>query len=532
MKALVKSAFSIGGAVVLLFVVLAVIVARSTAEILLSEAERTVRSVVAETTGRINCQMAAVEAATRNSAWVVGEHLDDPDYMYRITRKLVENNDFIVGSAVAFEPNFFRAKGRLYSPYSCVTTNGEVKCFSLPYDYPACEWYRGTKDAGQARWCEPYFDEGGAGIMMCTFSVPIRDAKDRIYAVLTADISLERLANHVASICPYPQSYAMMISGKGEYIVKPPQGRVVERDNETITIRDQTENGWSVAVVCPVEDILSGARGLMIRIVVFAALGLVLIVLVSWVYSSRLQRATAQRERIASELSAARVIQSGFLQKDFPEEVHAVLRPAREVGGDLYDFVREGDRLYFIISDASGKGVPAALFSFVAVTVFRTSCRMGLDPAEVVGRINEALAQNNATSMFVRVFAGLLDLGTGELSYACAGHNPPVIVSPDGQARLLEVKSQLPTGAVEGTSYAVQTVRIEKGSKIIVYTDGVTSAERADHEQFGDGRLVQFSAGCAAASASDTVVGLLKAVDEFVDGAEQSDDIAVLAIGL
>ena len=532
MKALIKSAFSIVGAVVLLFAALAVFIARSTSEMMVSEAERTVKSVVKETTGRIDCLMASVEAATLNSTWVVGEHLDDPDYMYKITRELVENNDFIVGSTVAFEPNFFRTKGRLYSPYSCIVTNGEVKCFSLPYDYPTYEWYRGAKDAGRARWCEPYFDEGGGGIMMCTFSVPIRDSKDRIYAVLTADISLARLTDHVASICPYPRSYAVLISGKGEYIVKPPQGRVVERDGETITIRDQAENGWSVAIVCPMENILSGARQLMFRIVVFAALGLVLIVLVSWIYSSRLQRATAQRERFVSELGTARAIQSDFLPKDFPENIHAVLRPAREVGGDLYDFVRRGDRLYFIIGDASGKGVPAALFSFVAGTVFRMSCQMDLNPGEIIERINEALVRNNVTSMFVTAFAGVLDLGTGELSYGCAGHNPPVIVPPDGQARLLEVKRQPPTGAVEGVSYEVQTARIEKGSRIIVYTDGVTEAENADHGQFGDGRLVQFAAGCAAVSVSDAAVGLLKAVDEFVDGAEQSDDIAILAIGL
>lgn len=157
----------------------------------------------------------------------------------------------------------------------------------------------------------------------------------------------------------------------------------------------------------------------------------------------------------------------------------ATLNSAREVGGDLYDFLRKGSRLYFIIGDASGKGVPAALFSFVAGTVFRMSCRMDLNPGEIIERINEALVRNNATSMFVTVFVGVLDLGTGELSYGCAGHNPPVIIPPDGQARLLH-----------------------------------------------------FAEGCAEASVSDTAVGLLKAVDEFVDGAEQSDDIAILAIGL
>lgn len=172
MKAVHRSTLGILAAVIALFAVLAVLVADRTSAMMSEAAERTVKSVVNETAVKVDRQIKTVEAVTRNFAWVVGEHVGEPDYMYRITRALVENNDFIIGSAVAFEPNFYKEKGRMFAPYSCVSTNGQVVSFPLPYDYCSQEWYREAKDAGQARWCEPYFDEGGAGIMLCTYSVP------------------------------------------------------------------------------------------------------------------------------------------------------------------------------------------------------------------------------------------------------------------------------------------------------------------------------------------------------------------------
>lgn len=302
MKAIYKSAFGILAAVIALFVVLAVLVANRTSEMLTEAAERTVKSVVNETAVKVDRQIRAVEAVTRNFAWVVDEHVGEPDYMYRITRELVANNDFIIGSAVAFEPNFYREKGRMFAPYSCVSTNGQTVSFLLPYDYCAQEWYRGAKDAGRARWCEPYFDEGGAGVMMCTYSVPLTNATGEVYAVLTADVSLEDMTRRISAICPYPQSYAVMISCAGKYLVMPPQSRMFERSEETITIRSQTDNGWVISIVCPIETILNGARRLVFLVVLFAVLGLLIIVPVSWIHLSRLRRESVVREWTADKL--------------------------------------------------------------------------------------------------------------------------------------------------------------------------------------------------------------------------------------
>ena len=533
MKTLLKSTFNIVAAVVVLFALIAIIVARNTSALMVSEAERTVRSVVKNTTGQIDRLMTSVESAVANQKWVIGEHLDDPEYMYKVTRELVENNEYIVGSTVAFRPNYYKDKGRLYSPYSCRPVGGgKVECFTLPYEYPEYDWYKVASETGKPRWSEPYYDEGGGGIDMSTFSMPIYDARTNFCAIFTADLSLEQLKNHVARICPFPNSYAVMSSAEGKVLVAPPKDRLAgDGDGKTITIRDKADNGWTVEVVCSVEEILRGAQQLMVRIVIFSALGLVMIFIVSWIYSSRLQRSVALRERMAGELNTARSIQSGILPKDFTDNVFAVLRPAREVGGDLYDFVKRGDKLYFIIGDASGKGVPAALFSFVAGTVFRMACSMELDPGEIVGRINQTLAHNNEMSMFVTAFVGVIDLKTGDLEFGCAGHNPPVVISPDGTARFLSVCRRPPAGAVEGKFFELQKAKVEPGSRILVYTDGVTEAERTDHSQFGDDRLVKYASGCAGCGVREVVNGLLRKVDEFVAGAEQSDDITIMAIG-
>ena len=530
MRAIHRSALGIFAAVIALFSTLAVFVANRTSEMMTAEAERTVKSVVKETTTRIDRLMLAVETVARNSAWIVEEHLQDPDYMSRITQRIVENNEFIIGSAVAFEPNFYREKSRLFAPYSCVSTNGQVKSFLLPSDYPSQAWYREAKDGGRDCWCEPYFDEGGAGIMMCTFSVPLKDAKGRVYAVLTADVSLARMAEHIASLCPYPRSYAVLISRMGRYLVMPPQGRTFERDDETITIRDGTNNGWVVAIVCPIENVLNGARQLVTVVVVFAAIGLIIIILFSWLHSSRLQRESVLRERMSNELDIARLIQSEVVPKDFPEGICAALRPFRGIGGDVYDFVTQGDRICFLIGDASGSGIPAAIFSFVARMAFRTVCETESDPGKVLERINDTLFRGNCDSLFMTAFVGLFDPRTGELRYGCAGLPPPVVIASDGASRRLEIGHQVPMGVDGGTAYETRSENLGEGERFVAFTDGLVRFERADRVSFGEGRLLDCLSGSEGRTASETVDGLLKALDDFAAGAEPTDDVAVIAL--
>ncbi len=451
--------------------------------------------------------------------------------MFRITGELVRNNPFIVGSTVAFEPNFFPSKGYYYSAFSCKDGKGGVKRIQQggeTFKYHGMDWYRIPKESGKSSWCEPYFDEGGAEVMMCTYSVPLKNRDGDVYAVLTADVSLVDLTRHVAAIKPYHDSYAVLFSHEGNPLVAAPAGAATSSD--TVTITGKTSNGWTVELVCPLANILQGAHSLVRRIALFSVVGLGLIFFVSWSFSTRLQRATAANERLSSELGIAWEIQSSVLNRKAPPYLGAILRPAWEVGGDFYDFQEKDGLLYFAVGDASGKGIPAALFTFLAGAGFHMATDMGLPPDEIVARINTLLCRDNDASMFVTLFVGRIDLSSGRMEYCNAGHTPLVVVAPDGGAEFLAAKSNVVAGFMDGYAYAMQETTFEPGTMLLAYTDGVTEAERADREQYGNKRLLAFASAHANDSPAGFVESLERDLDAFTAGAEQSDDITALAV--
>ena len=531
MKPIGKINFMIVAVTAVFFLAIAGFVAFSTSKLMENEARSTVENVVRAAVGRIDRQMASVESAVENSAWIVRERLADPDYMFRITGELVQNNPFIVGSTVAFEPNFFPSKGYYYSAFSYKDENGEIKRIQQGgenFKYHGMDWYRIPKESGKSSWCEPYFDDGGAKVMMCTYSVPLSKQDGTIYAVLTADVSLEDLTRHVATIKPYSNSYAVLFSQNGKPLVAAPVADA--KTSDTVKMSGKASNGWTVELVCPLANILQGARSLVWRIAVFSIVGLGLIFFVSWTFSAQLQRVTVSNERLSSELGVARTIQSSVLKRKVPPYLGTILRPAREVGGDFYDFHEENGLLYFAVGDASGKSIPAALFAFLADAGFRMAADMGLRPDEIVARINSLLCKDNGACMFVTLFVGCLDLASGRLEYCNAGHPPLVIVRPDGSVEFLAAKRNIVAGVINGYAYAMEEASFEQGTMLLAYTDGVTEAERPDHEQYGEKRLLEF----AAAHAKDTPVGFVadmeQAINAFTSGAEQSDDITAIAV--
>ena len=531
MKPVERINFAIVAVTAALFLGISAFVAFSTSKMMENEARSTVENVVKATVGRIDRLMASVESAVENSAWIVGERLSDPDYMFKITGELVQNNSFIVGSTIAFEPNFFPSKGYYYSAFSYKDGTGAIKRIQQggeTFKYHGMDWYRIPKESKKSSWCEPYFDEGGAEVMMCTYSVPLMKRDGTVYAVLTADVSLDDLTHHVAGSKPYPDSYAVLFSQEGKPLVAAPEEAATA--NDTVKIAGKASNGWTVELVCPLANILQGARSLVWRIAVFSVVGLGLIFFVSWSFSTRLQRATVANERLSSELGIARTIQSNVLKRKVPPYLGTILRPAREVGGDFYDFQEKDGLLYFAVGDASGKSIPAALFTFLAGAGFRMAADMGLPPDEIVARINALLCRDNDTCMFVTLFVGRLDLASGRLEYCNAGHTPLVVVRPGGGAEFLAAKRNVAAGIMAGYAYAMQQTSFEPGTMLLVYTDGVTEAERADHEQYGERRLLAFASAHAKDAPADLVDNMERELDAFTAGAEQSDDITALAV--
>jgi len=242
----------------------------------------------------------------------------------------------------------------------------------------------------------------------------------------------------------------------------------------------------------------------------------------------------AGRRLLERELALASEIQSGMLPRSFPDcpqvEIAATLQPARQVGGDLYDVVAVGPKLWFLVGDVAGKGVGAALFMAVTRTLFRAIVPSAASLGEAVGRINRELARDNDKAMFVTAFLGCLDLPTGELSFVNAGHPPPPRLRGNGAVETLEAPPGPPLGALESYEYAPRSARLEHGDGLVLYTDGITEAENTELEQFSVDRLLACLGPVADRPAPEVVEALVGGVREFVDGNAPSDDLTALVL--
>ena len=248
-----------------------------------------------------------------------------------------------------------------------------------------------------------------------------------------------------------------------------------------------------------------------------------------------LQRATAARARMDSELQIARDIQLGLVPPRFSFEpprpefsVFATLDPAREVGGDFYDFFMLNDHsVCLAIGDVSGKGIPAALFMAMARTSLRNLFQLGVEPSEALFRLNNELALNNDANMFVTIFCAVIDLQTGECRYVSGGHNPPLIQRSNGDVEWISKVSGAIVGPMEGLEFQTGNLVLQPGDILFTYTDGVTEAENGRREFYGEERLQdQLASDLSPEGLLDAVRA---GVQRFAEGAEQSDDITMLA---
>ena len=252
-------------------------------------------------------------------------------------------------------------------------------------------------------------------------------------------------------------------------------------------------------------------------------------------YIGELTTVTAEKERISTELSLGTKIQSDMLPKAYPAfpartdfDLFASMDPAKEVGGDLYDYMLlDDDHLMLVVGDVSGKGVPAALFMVVAKTVLDAHATKMVSPAEIFEVTNNQLCHGNETGLFVTCWLGILTFSTGELRFVNAGHPCPVLYHK-GEFSYVVTKPNFVLGGMEGLPYTEHTVMLERGDRIFIYTDGVTEATDANKVLFGEDRLLEAMKGTENLSAPDTLVAVRQKIDAFVGEAEQFDDITML----
>ena len=587
--------------------------------IVAEEAKSSARNLLHSTVNQIETIFGRVEKEVSSMAWLVDEHKYDENYLYHITRKVVDDSE-VAGCAIAFEKNYFEDK-YYFSPYSYRDElTGEIlskQLGSASYDYFYSDWYQIPSLIGEACWSEPYYDEGGARVMMTTYSYPIKDENGHIYAIITADLTLDWLNEIIAGIEPYPSSTVSLTSRSGLYVCTSTgadlQGETLfstamSTGNESVlkiaedivggkdglvryTINGVTSyavygplsNGWSLSITCALKEVLSRASMMLMITLLIALLGLTVLFFVcrytikrltnplssisdsaikiangdfntalpeintgdevqqlrdsfdfmekSLVdYIENLKNTTAANERMESELNIANKIQMALLSRDFPHlenlDLHALMQPAKQVGGDLYDFFIKDNCLHFAVGDVSGKGIPASIFMAITKALYRYISNMGLEVNEVITKLNDAISENNESGMFVTMFIGCLDLETGLLKYCNAGHNPVVV-----NGEFLNVKPNLAVGLIPGFPYVLQQCSLEKGARIILYTDGVTEAEKSDKEQYGNDRLLAWTAMQNQQEDAETACKLLYSdVKDFVEGNEQNDDITIMTI--
>ncbi len=586
---------------------------------------------------RIELILKSVEAVVDNIAVDVEKELSGPcpdeQRLFDITRSLVRENDFIVGSIISL-PEYAMGSAHCYfAAYStkCLATDSITtsQVGNENYDYTTMDWYLVPRLLDKPYWSDPYFDEGAGNIIMCTYSRPLKNADGEFLGVLTADLPIYWLSDKVNEIKPYQSSYNIMVGKNASYIVHTDSTRILRETIFTAThmMTDTTvyhigremvagargavtfdndgvkslalyspipTTGWSLAMVCPYSDIYQGTRNMAIILIFTLLMALLLIFLMlNYVigrmtsplhafsesarriaagdfqaplpkikskdemmqlkdsfrfmqtsltdYIARLKETTSAKERIESELNIAREIQMSMIPKVFPPfpertdiDIYAFLQPAKEVGGDLYDFLLEGDKLYFIIGDVSGKGVPAALFMAVARSIFRSVVTSKESPSAIVHAMNNAMCDGNEANMFVTLFVGIVNLTTHEMTYTNAGHNPPILMARDGHVCFVDVTncSGIPVGVFDNFPYVDGTMHITPGDKLLLYTDGLTEAENKKAELYGENRLMatlsrkEFS----SKGVRDLLEGIFADVEAHVAGAMQSDDLTLMVM--
>jgi len=255
-------------------------------------------------------------------------------------------------------------------------------------------------------------------------------------------------------------------------------------------------------------------------------------------YIKELTETTAAKERIESELSIAREIQMSILPKIFPPfpkrsefDIYATIEPAKEVGGDLYDFFFvDDDHICFLIGDVSGKGVPASLFMAVTKTLFKASTEKGLLPGEIVSKVNNELSKDNDTCMFVTLFCGILDTRNGEVLYSNAGHNPPLIIKKGERPNYLKKSGGMAIGVMEGMDYPTAKLHLQPGEYLYMYTDGVTEATNTKEELFSEERLRNDLSKIQDKPIQDVVSDIMLKIDSFSMGMPQADDITMMVL--
>ncbi len=587
--------------------------------------------ILDKTSLRVEGILNRVEVASNMTKWLVQRHPDQADSMFVYSRGMLLNNPDFYNCSIAFEPYYFKEKGRYFSAYT--KHDGDslrtIQGGSDNYQYFFVDWYLMPQLLDKPCWTEPYMDldvPTNTYEMVTSYCQTIKDRLGKVIGVVNTSLSITWLSHTISAVKPYPNSYSIMLGRGGTYFVNPDSTKITRQTIFTQTLEQPDtaltalgyamtygeegikqmkvngedcyvfykplgQTGCSMAIVCPESDIFSGFDRLRRTIMTIVTVGLLLMLYMfiriitrelkplrrlakeaetiasgqfdavlpdfqrvdeigqlshsfgnmqqSLVkYIEELKETTAQKASIESDLRIASDIQMGMLPEEFPTradrddvQLYASLTPAKEVGGDLFDFYFRDEKLFFCIGDVSGKGVPASLFMAVTRSIFRTVSAHETMPDRIVTTMNRTIVDMNKTLMFVTLFVGVLDLPTGRLYYCNAGHDAPLLVGAGvGE---LPCDANIPVGFSPEWKFSLQEARIFTGTTILLFTDGLTEATDANKTLFNIERVTDVAIKALAQQHQQPrllISQMTDAVHQFVGDAEQSDDLTMMAI--
>ena len=547
-----------------------------TRSLLADELEKRAESEITTKAILIKNSLNLSENSLMGHVWDLKRNLFHPDSSYTVMEWVLKSHPHLAGCWVAYVPDYFPEKGRLFEPYAW-WDNGEIKNAEIAAegrDYTQNPYYKAVYASDTPMWTDVYH-EFLTDMNLVTYILPIHDERGDIVAMFGLDVSTEQLGDTLNYRHIYPSSYDFLLTEKGQLIAGPKHTRekkvkemqhIIAQINDSTVKKSPSNSGrsaifpikdadgdkgmvfythfkgqpkWQIAVVCYDKEVYAKLVKMRRTIGILMLLGLLVLGLIIARFAKndrKLQKANLEQERIGSELRIAKNIQREMLPHSFSLgrddlDVYGSLTPAREVGGDLFDFFVRDEKLFFCIGDVSGKGVPSAIVMAVIHAMFRMASANENNPAKIMQIVNETASEGNESNMFVTMFVGVLDLPTGHLCYCDAGHDAPFIMV-DGQWSMVKVTPHLPIGVFADVDYGMEEIQVQPDSTIFLYTDGLTEAKRGPKQMFGLQRTEEVLGKCAQQQLMPQQIleTVSEEVHRFIGNAEQSDDLTMLAI--
>ena len=488
----------------------------------------------------IHIRTGKIETVVNSIKPMVEYAIDDPDAMFDIARHTVESSSRIMGSGIAFKEGYYPEKGRWFEVYVGYQKGDDTlvarQIGGPSHDYLQMDWFQEGMASEKGIWSDPYYDNAGGKTFLMTYSAPVRDKTGEVVGLIGADVAIDTLVSIIRSIKLYPNSFCTLVAGDGTTLVPPPSKTPKGRCHvfsEKIDGKNMT-----LTITIPDADMYKRLRRSSLFFALLAMTGILAVFFIA--YRSvqnlwKLNEVRAKEQHIEDELAIARDIQQSLLPSGLPNnlanglDISGLQIPAKFVGGDLYDYYVRDGKLLFCIGDVSGKGVPAALLMAIAHSLFRTLSARDDRPDSIVQALNAAISDNNPDIMFITMFLGAMDLSTGKICYCNAGHNPPILIK-GGHADYLNTEPSLLLGVDACAKYTAHEMILSPGDTLLLYTDGLTEAENEQKDLFGEDRTLDAAAAVGAMVAREQLAQLHKAVQQFVNQAEQSDDLTLLAI--